>query len=288
MNDIEFPAVDKTAALYVVATPIGNLADVSRRALDCLRGVDAIACEDTRHARHFLDHHGVTAPVFPLHEHNENAASARVLALLAEGRAVALISDAGTPGISDPGARAVRAVQAAGFPVVPLPGPNAAAVALSASGLLDQRFLFIGFLPSRSAARRTEIQSLAAVPAALVFYEAPHRISETVHDLAGLLDPDRELVVARELTKRFEQIARMPLAAAPSWLAADANHQRGEFVLIVSAPPETNSGSLDAEAERVLALLVAELPTRQAASLAARITGAAKNTLYSRALELKG
>nr|MBP8310778.1 16S rRNA (cytidine(1402)-2'-O)-methyltransferase [Burkholderiaceae bacterium] len=197
----------------------------------------------------------------------------------------ALVSDAGTPGVSDPGARAVAAVRAAGFRAVPLPGANAAIAALSAAGLVDPRFLFVGFLPAKVGARRTAIEELASVDAALVFYEAPHRVTETVAELAELLEPQREIVIARELTKLFEQIERMPLGAATAWLAADANRQRGEFVLVVSAPPA--QVGMDAESERVLAILLAELPVKQAAKLAAGITGQPKNALYTRALELK-
>ncbi|MDR1999985.1 MAG: 16S rRNA (cytidine(1402)-2'-O)-methyltransferase [Zoogloeaceae bacterium] len=272
-------------ALYVVATPIGNLGDISQRALDTLRGVALIACEDTRHARALLDHYGIRTQTMPLHEHNEAAASARLLDTLRAGGAVALISDAGTPAISDPGARACAAARAAGFRVVPLPGPNAAIAALSASGLPDAHFLFAGFLPPKQAARRREIEALKGIPAALVFYEAPHRIEETVADLAALLEPERTLVFARELTKLFEQIAAMPLNEASDWLATDENHRRGEFVLIVSAPPPATG--LSAETERVLKTLLAELPVKQAAKLAAEITGAAKNALYERALQLK-
>ncbi len=276
------------SALYVVATPIGNLGDITPRAVDALRAADAIACEDTRHTRQLLDHLGIQASVFALHHHNEREAAAKVIGLLATGKRVALVSDAGTPGISDPGAKAVAAVRAAGFTVVPLPGPSAASTALSAAGLADERFLFAGFLPAKVGARRTAIAELAAVPAALVFYEAPHRIEETVADLAALLEPARTLVVARELTKRFEQIAAMPLAEGPAWLAADENHRRGEFVLIVSGPPPPSvDGGLDAETERVLKVLLAELPTKQAAKLAAAITGQPKNALYERALALK-
>jgi len=274
--------------LYVVATPLGNLADITLRALDILRFVDAVACEDTRHARRFLDHHGIRAATFALHEHNEQEATAKLIDLLGQGKAVALISDAGTPAISDPGARAVAVVQAAGFQVIPLPGPNAMATALSASGITDPHFLFVGFLPSKPQARRAEIERLKDIDAALVFYEAPHRISETVADLAALLEADRQLVVARELTKLFEQIVRLPLAEAPGWLAGDSNRQRGEFVLIVSASAQRSD--LGGEAERVLRLLLAELPelpTKQAAKLAAEITGAAKNELYQRALAIK-
>lgn len=271
--------------MYVVATPIGNLGDISLRALETLRGVDLVACEDTRHARHLLDHHGIKVPTLALHQHNENEAAEKLVRLLGEGKAVALISDAGTPGVSDPGARTVAAVRAAGFRVIPLPGPNAAIAALSAAGLSDPRFLFVGFLPAKVGARETAIRELAGVDAALVFYEAPHRVMETVGALVDLLEPQREIVIARELSKLFEQIERMPLADAPAWLAADANHQRGEFVLVVSGPPPREG--MDAETERVLIALLAELPVKQAAKLAAEITGQPKNALYARALELK-
>ncbi|MBN8475025.1 16S rRNA (cytidine(1402)-2'-O)-methyltransferase [Sulfuritalea sp.] len=274
------------SALYVVGTPIGNLGDITLRALETLRGVDLVACEDTRHARQLLDHHGIKAQTLALHQHNENEAAAKLISQLAAGKSIALISDAGTPGVSDPGARAVAAVRAAGFKVIPIPGPNAAIAALSAAGLSDPRFLFVGFLPAKVGARRTAIADLATVAATLVFYEAPHRVRETVADLVELLDGARHIVFARELTKLFEQVASMPLAEAPAWLAADANHERGEFVLLVSAPPPREG--MDAESERVLAALLAELPVKQAAKLAAEITGQPKNALYARALELKG
>lgn len=275
----------KTAALYVVATPLGNLGDISARALEVLRGAAAIACEDTRHTRRLLDHFGIRTETFSLHEHNEAAASERLLRLLREGRAVALVSDAGTPAVSDPGARAVAAVRAAGFDVIPVPGPNAAVAALSASGLADPHFLFYGFLPTKEAARRKALAELKPLPCALVFYEAPHRIEEAVADLAAVLEPGRTLVVARELTKLFESIVSLPLAEAPAWLAADADRRRGEFVLAVSAPPPAEG--VPAEAERVLELLLAELPLKQAVKLAAEVSGASKNALYDLALEKK-
>lgn len=276
-----------TTALYVVATPLGNLDDITLRAATTLREADLIACEDTRHTRPLLDRLGAAkASLLALHEHNENAAAAKIVTALEAGKRVALVSDAGTPGISDPGARAVAAVRAAGFRVVPLPGPNAAAAAMSVAGLTDARFLFAGFLPTKPAARRAEVEKLALVDAALVFYEAPHRVEETVADLAALLEPQRTLVVAREVTKLFEQIASMPVAEGPAWLAADPNRKRGEFVLVVSGPPPRPG--LGAEEERVLRALLEELPVKQAAKLAATITGAAKNALYERALEIKG
>lgn len=272
-------------ALSIVATPIGNLGDITLRALETLKAADVIACEDTRHARHLLDHHGIRGQLFALHEHNEREAADRLIDLLAAGKSIALITDAGTPAVSDPGARAVAAVRQAGFRVIPLPGPNAAIAALSAAGLDDPHFHFVGFLPAKVGARRTAIEALKGIAATLVFYEAPHRIEETVADLAALLEPQREIVIARELTKLFEQIERMPLAEAPAWLAADENRKRGEFVLLVSAPPACEG--IDVESERILKLLLAELPVKQAAKLTAAITGQPKNDLYRRALELK-
>ncbi|MEW6512958.1 MAG: 16S rRNA (cytidine(1402)-2'-O)-methyltransferase [Pseudomonadota bacterium] len=273
------------AALSIVATPIGNLGDITLRALETLRTADVIACEDTRHARRLLDHHGIHGQLLALHEHNEQQAAAKLIALLDAGKQVALITDAGTPAVSDPGARAVAAVRQAGFRVTPLPGPNAAIAALSAAGLDDPAFHFVGFLPAKVGARRTALEQLKPIPATLVFYEAPHRIEETIADLAVLFEPQREIVIARELTKLFEEIVRMPLADAPAWLAADENHRRGEFVLLISAQPAHEG--LDAESERILKLLLAELPVKQAAKLAATITGQPKNALYERALKLK-
>ena len=276
----------KTSALYVVATPLGNLGDLGDRAREVLAGVDAIACEDTRHTRKLLDHFGIRAETFSLHEHNEAVAAERLIRQLREGGSLALVSDAGTPAVSDPGARAVAAVRAAGFEVIPVPGPNAAVAALSASGLTDPHFLFYGFLPAKTAARRKALAALKPLPCALVFYEAPHRIEEAVADLAAELEPGRRLVIARELTKLFESIVDLPLAEAAAWLAADADRRRGEFVLCVSAPPPAEG--MPAEAERMLDTLLAELPLKQAVKLAAEISGAPKNALYDLALSRKG
>jgi 16S rRNA (cytidine1402-2'-O)-methyltransferase len=273
------------ATLFIVATPIGNLGDITQRAVETLRQAAVIACEDTRHARRLLDHYDIRGELLAVHEHNEQAATAKIITLLDAGKSVALISDAGTPGISDPGARTAAAVRTAGFQVSPLPGPNAAVAALSAAGLTDNAFHFVGFLPAKVGARRTALEALKSIPATLVFYEAPHRIEETVADLAAQLEPSRDIVIARELTKLFEEIVRLPLPDAPAWLAADDNHRRGEFVLLVSAPPAREG--LDAESERILKLLLAELPVKQAAKLAAAITGLPKNDLYPQALALK-
>ena len=272
-----------TKALYVVATPLGNLGDISARALETLRQVDTVACEDTRHTRHLLGHYGIEATLLAVHEHNEAAAAEKIIALLDQGGSVALVSDAGTPGICDPGARVVNAVRAAGHAVVPLPGANAAAAALSVSGMAGDRFLFCGFLPATGAARRQAIAAVKAVPAALVFYEAPHRILDTVRDLAAELEAERQVLIARELTKLFEQVVKLPLAQAVAWLEADDNHRRGEFVLVLSPPPPPQG--LPAEALRTLRLLLAELSLKQAVQLAAGITGVARKTLYQQALD---
>jgi 16S rRNA (cytidine1402-2'-O)-methyltransferase len=274
-------------ALYVVATPIGNLKDVTLRALDVFRQVDVIAAEDTRVTSRLLNHYNIDAKkLVALHEHNEERTAPRIVAELQAGRSVALASDAGTPAFSDPGARVVRAVREAGFGVVPVPGPNAAAAALSASGYDGPRFLFCGFLPARPAERRHALEEIANVPYALVFYEAPHRVVETVADLAAQLGGGRRILIARELTKLFESIHECTLEGAGPWLAENPDRVKGEFVLIV----EGASPDLDAQAAiaaRALGILLEELPVKQAAALAARITGARKNDLYALALEIK-
>ena len=274
-------------ALYVVATPIGNLSDITLRALEVLAAADTIAAEDTRNTRHLLQHHGISeARLLALHQHNERGAAEKVIALLQQGRNVALVTDAGTPAVSDPGAVLVEAVRAAGFRVIPIPGASAAVAALSASGLSAPHFLFYGFLPNKSGARRTALQTLAEHPYTLVFYEAPHRILECVEDLQAVFGDEREIVFAREVTKLFESIHRCKLGAALSWLNSDPNNQRGEFVLLVSgATPET--GAVDAESERILKLLLKDLPLKQAVQLAAQITGIGRNELYQHALSLK-
>ncbi len=275
---------EEFAALYVVPTPLGNLADLTRRAEEVLRTVPWVAAEDTRHSGPLLKQLGAQARTLPAHQHNEHEAAVRIVERLQAGESVALISDAGTPGISDPGARVVAAVRAAGCKVVPLPGPCAATTALSASGLLDEHFLFYGFLPSKGGQRRQALEELRDTPCALVFYEAPHRVLETVADMAAVFG-ERTLVIARELTKLFETVHSLPLGQALDWLKEDPNRQRGEFVLMLSGAPK---GGDDGEGERVLKLLLADgLPTKQAAKLAAAITGAAKNALYERALLLK-
>lgn len=273
------------AALYVVATPIGNLADVTLRALDILKIVEAVAAEDTRVTGRLLNRYGIAKRLIPVHEHNEARAAKQVLALLAAGKSLALTCDAGTPTISDPGARLVAAAREAGFPVIPVPGPNAAIAALSVSGSAAPHFLFYGFLPERKTARRQALAGLAPLPYALVFYEAPHRMAEAVADLSDVLGSERRLVIARELTKLFESVHACTLAEAGRWLAADPMRRKGEFVLIVEgasgAPAAQDAG------RRVLEVLLDELPLKHAVDLAARIGGGGKKDLYRRALELK-
>ncbi len=272
--------------MYVVATPLGNLQDITLRALAVLREVDMIAAEDTRHSQRLLDACGIKTRLLALHEHNEQRAATQLIEHLAAGKHIALITDAGTPAVSDPGARAVAQVRAAGHSVVPVPGPSAVAAALSVAGFVAEAgFRFVGFLPPKQAARRAQIASLRDDAAVLVFYEAPHRVCECVADLAAELGAERELLVAREMTKLHEEIARMPLGDAAAWFAADSNRVRGEFVLAVAGAPKREG--VHGEAERVLSLLLAELPLKTAAKLAAEITGVSRNALYSRALELK-
>jgi len=269
-----------------VATPIGNLRDISLRALDVLKAVDAVAAEDTRVTRRLLDHYGIAARLIPVHEHNEKRAVKQVLALLDAGKSLALTCDAGTPAISDPGAVLVAAVQAAGHAVAPVPGANAAIAALSAAGFPGTRFLFYGFLPAHAGERRRELQRIAALPYVLVFYEAPHRIAECVEAMCEALGGERELVIARELTKLYETVHRGPLAQAGAWLAGHADRRRGEFVLVVegaAAPAPTGA----ARARRTLEVLLAELPLKQAVEVAVKLGSGRKNELYPLALELK-
>lgn len=275
-----------SATLYVVATPIGNVGDITLRALNILSLADAIACEDTRNTAHLLARYGLSKELIAAHEHNEREVAEKLIARLQSGQRIALVSDAGTPAVSDPGARIVDAVRSAGLRVVPLPGASASVTALSASGLVNDRFFFAGFLPAKKMQRETALLGLATIQATLVFYEAPHRIEETLDALAAAFEPDRQIVIARELTKLFEEIHRCTLAQAPAWLAENANRQKGEFVLLVegASPP---SEEHDAETDRILGILLAECSVKQAASLAAQITGKKKNALYDRALQMK-
>ena len=277
---------DRVGTLYIVATPIGNLQDISPRALEVLQRVALVAAEDTRHSRRLLQHFGIHTPMQSLHEHNERERSAALLARLQSGADVALISDAGTPLISDPGFVLVRAARAAGIRVVPVPGPSALVAALSVSGLPTDRFRFEGFLPARAAARRARLQELATESATLVFYESSHRIVDSVQDMAGELGAGRPATLARELTKTFETVQSTTLAGLEQWLQAEPGQQKGEFVVMVHGAT-ADSGALDAAAQRTLRILLAELPLKQAAALAAQITGCPKNRLYEYGLTLR-
>jgi len=270
--------------LYVVATPIGNLGDITLRALETLRRADIIAAEDTRVTRPLLGHFGIEAKTVALHEHNERRAAAQVVEWIGAGKSVALVTDAGTPAVSDPGAALVGAVRAAGHRVVPIPGPSALTAALSASGVAHQGAVFAGFLPAKGPSRRERLAALAAGPWAIVLFEAPHRVAATLADLHAALG-ERDVVIAREITKKFETIARMPLAAAAAWVGEDADRGRGEFVLVIEGREPTSAGALDERT--VLEALLAEMPLKQAVALAVRITGAKRNALYELALALK-
>lgn len=272
-------------SLYVVATPIGNIGDITLRAINLLSIADAVACEDTRNTGHLLSRYGLSKPLIAAHEHNEREVADKLIGRLHAGQRIALVSDAGTPAVSDPGARIVDAVRQAGLRVLPLPGASAAVSALSASGLLSDQFYFIGFLPAKAKQRETALSALRHVPATLVFYEAPHRIEDTVNALAAAFEPARRIVFARELTKLFEEIHRCELSEAQAWLAADANRHKGEFVILLEGAPAATDADA-ADSERVLRILLAECSVKQAATLAAQITGQKKNALYEKALQL--
>lgn len=265
--------------LHVVATPIGNLADLSPRALSTLRGVAAICAEDTRHTRQLLAHHGVEQSLVALHEHNEAGVAERLVARLLAGESLALVSDAGTPLVSDPGFRLVAAARAAGVKVSPVPGPSALIAALSVAGLPSDRFAFEGFLPAKAGARRERLSRLAGEPRTLIFYEASHRIEETLADAVVAFGGDRPAAVARELTKLFETVLDGTLADLHARVAADADQRKGEFVLLVQGVADEEATKV-AEGRRVYAKLAEHLPPSTAAKLAAELTGAPRKALY--------
>jgi 16S rRNA (cytidine1402-2'-O)-methyltransferase len=275
------------ATLYVVATPIGNLRDITLRALDVLAAVDVIAAEDTRTTRRLLTHFSIAKRMIALHQHNEAGAAGRIVDLLRAGQAVAFVTDAGTPGISDPGGTLVKLAREQGCNVVPVPGANAAICALSAAGIPASRFVFYGFLPASPGLRRRELEELRSSPYTLVFYEAPHRILESVSDLADVFGLHRYLAIGRELTKLFENIHVCPLGNAVPWLEANPNNQKGEFVLVLAAAEPAKEDRLSDQTQRTLELLLEDLPLKQAVKLAADITGDSKNKIYSLALTLK-
>lgn len=272
--------------LYVVATPIGNLGDMTARARDVLGGVDVIAAEDTRHTRQLLQSFGLQTPTISLHEHNEAQKAQALVRELAAGKSIALVSDAGTPLISDPGFSVVAAAREAGFAVVAVPGACAAIAALSVAGLPTDRFVFEGFLPAKAAARRERLRALAQESRTLVFYEAPHRIAEVLADLAAEFGVERAATVSREITKRFETHYTDTLSALAQRASGDADMQRGEIVIVVKGNDAEVATNLDAE--RLLRALLEELSPAQAAKIAARMTGEKRSELYDRALQFSG
>lgn len=271
--------------LYVVATPIGNLGDMSQRAQEILATVDVIAAEDTRHSGKLLQHFAINTPCIALHEHNERQVSESILNRMENGESVALISDAGTPLLSDPGFHLVREAHLRGLRVVPIPGASALVAALSVAGLPTDCFKFVGFLAAKTSQRQQQLAALQNEPCTLVFYESPHRITESIIDMMEILGGDRVATIARELTKTFETIKQDKLSVLKEWVESDTNQQRGEFVVMVTGWQEAGKQEMDEETIRVLKTLVDELPVKQAAKLAAEITGEKKNRLYQYALE---
>ncbi len=275
------------STLYVIGTPIGNMCDISLRALAILDAVDVVACEDTRNTRALLTAYGLNKPLVAAHQHNEREAAQQLITRLQQGERIAFVSDAGTPAVSDPGAKIVDSIREAGCHVVPVPGPSAAVTALSASGFPDNRFMFIGFLPTKSSQRLEALQPLKTEAATLVFYEAPHRIKDMLKALGQVFEPTRRIMIARELTKLFEETWRGTLAEAEDWMAADSNRMKGEFAILVEGAQPAANGVDDEETKRILSILIDAMPVSSAAATAAKILGKKKNQLYSLALELK-
>jgi 16S rRNA (cytidine1402-2'-O)-methyltransferase len=275
----------ENGVLYVVATPIGNLQDFSPRAQTVLRQVDLIAAEDTRHSRHLLNHFGITTPYQSLHEHNERQQSRALLQRLLAGESLALISDAGTPLISDPGHYLIQSALAEQITVVPIPGPSALISALSVAGFPADRFVFEGFLPAKAVARRQRLENLAHETRTLVFYEAPHRMLDSLNDIVQNFGEEREAVLVKELTKMFETVYRDSLSGIINWLTTRPERQKGEFVLVVQGAPPPDDKVLSPEVKRIFHLLRKELPLKKAAKLTSEITGASKNMLYALGLQ---
>lgn len=273
--------------LYVVATPIGNLEDMTPRAVRTLSEVDLIAAEDTRHSGKLLKYFSIEVKTEALHEHNERSQVPRLIEILKAGKSIAFITDAGTPLVSDPGFHLVRSARQAGITVLAVPGACAAIAALSVAGLPSDRFVFEGFPPAKSAARRAVYEKLHDEARTLIFYESPHRILESLKDMAEVFGPEREAVLARELTKQFETVRAGTLAELNDWVAGDKDQQLGEFVILIHGVPRAEQQAVDSDAERILKILLVELPVSQAVVLAAKITGLKKNRLYDYALTLK-
>ena len=279
--------MSNAGTLYIVATPIGNLEDIAPRAIRLLSEADIIAAEDTRHSSKLLAQFGISTKTEPLHEHNERSQVPRLVELLKAGKSIAYITDAGTPLVSDPGFHLVRSARQAGITVTPVPGACAAIAALSAAGLPSDRFVFEGFPPAKTAARRAAFEKLRAETRTLIFYESPHRIIESLTDMRDIFGPGREAAIARELTKKFETVHDGTLTELLDWIRGDANRQLGEFVILIHGVTRAEREAVDAEAARILKILLEEMPVSQATALAARITGLKKNRLYDHALRLK-
>ncbi|MCH9692151.1 MAG: 16S rRNA (cytidine(1402)-2'-O)-methyltransferase [Gammaproteobacteria bacterium] len=273
--------------LYIVATPIGNLGDMVPRAIEVLQSADWVAAEDTRHSQRLLAHFNINTPLVAYHDYSDDKRSGQLVTKLEAGETIALISDAGTPLISDPGYRLVRRARAQGITVVPIPGACAFVAALSSSGLPSDRFIFEGFLPAKSQGRKKVLEQLSGETRTMIFYEAPHRVADTLEAMSAIFGAEREAVIARELSKAFETIHLAPLVELAAWVRADGNQQRGEIVLLIRGSKGGQSTALNADAERIMALLLAELKPRRAAALAAQITGVDKNVLYDWSLQQK-
>lgn len=278
---------DHSGVLYIVATPLGNLGDMSQRAIDTLQRVDLIAAEDTRHSKKLLVHFGIDKPMIAFHEHNERDRSSEILTQLQAGRQIALISDAGTPLISDPGYHLIRQLHDAGIRVVPIPGPSAVVTALCAAGLPTDRFIFEGFLPSKAVAREKYLSELARETRTLVFYESPHRLLETLRAMLQSFGPGRRMALARELTKTFETIRQDSIANIVSWVEANPEQQKGESVLIVEGAAQQPSDRYEVDSDKLLLTLLTCMSVKDAAHHAAQLTGQSKNELYQRALQIK-
>lgn len=274
----------RSGILYVVATPIGNLGDMVPRAVETLQTVALIAAEDTRHSSRLLSHFDIKTPCIAYHDHSDESRVDQLVARMLGGESVALISDAGTPLVSDPGYRLVRSARQAGVQVVPIPGASAMIAALSAAGLPSDRFAFEGFLPAKQVARCAQLQSLATDPRTLIFYEAPHRILETLQDMVLVFGAEREVVMAREITKTFETIKGDKVGDLAAWVASDPNQQRGEIVLLVHGAPKPENEAMTPEQIHMMNVLLEELPVKQAAAIGAKLTGLKKNFLYDWAL----
>lgn len=279
--------INDPGILYIVATPIGNLKDISQRAIEVLQAVNCIAAEDTRHSKHLLQHLGISTPLISLHEHNEHLRANQLIERLRQGESIALISDAGTPLISDPGYVLVKDVKDANLSVVPIPGPCALIAALCASGLPTDRFVFEGFLPSKPKLRKQHLESLQSETRTLIFYEAPHRILESIKTLHDVFGADRQMVLARELTKKFETIQSGKISDIMNWVSHDENQQRGEMIILVEGAKAVPVSDNQVSYDKILTILLENLPLKQASEITAKITGERKNDVYTRALEIK-